>query len=136
MLEFTVGTMKIIPFNVKHDCNQPFGFLVKSLITGKKLVYIVDSGVIWFDFKGVTHWLVEANHYEKGLENSDLEEVVKKRIAENHMSFERLSEFLSDSDLSNTEEIHLLHLSNGNSNEQKFVLELQRQTGVPVYVHK
>ena len=134
-LQFQVGTFKIFPFNVAHDANQPFGFMVKSTYSGKKLIYVVDSGVIYFDFKGVTHWLVEANHYEEGIKNADLDERVKERILRNHMSFEKLSTFLSTSDLSKTEQIHLLHLSDGNSNERKFVQDLQRQTGVPVYVH-
>lgn len=134
-LEFQLGSYKVVPFNVKHDVVQPFGYMVKSMFTGKKLIYVVDSSIIYFDFKGVTHWLVEANHYEDGLKKADLDERVKKRILENHMSFESLSTFLSTSDLSKTEQIHLLHLSNANSNEHKFVQDLQRQTGVPVYVH-
>jgi phosphoribosyl 1,2-cyclic phosphodiesterase len=134
-LSFEVGTFKIIPFNVKHDANQPFGYMGKSRETNKRFVYIVDSGVVYFDFKGITHWLLEANHYEAGIKNADLDERVKERILRNHMSFERLSQFMKESDLSKTEQIHLLHLSNGNSNERKFVQDLQRQTGVPVYVH-
>ena len=134
-LEFHVGSFKIVPFNVRHDANQPFGFMGKSMRTGKSFVYIVDSGVIYFNFKGITHWLLEANHYEKGIENSDLDDRVKKRILNNHMSFESLSEFMSNADLSKTEQIHLLHLSNRTSNERKFIKDLQRQTGVPVYVH-
>jgi phosphoribosyl 1,2-cyclic phosphodiesterase len=134
-VDFKIGTFVISPFNVKHDANQPFGYMGKSNATNKRFVYIVDSGVIYFNFKGITHWLLEANHYEVGIKNADLDERVKERILRNHMSFERLSQFMKESDLSKTEQIHLLHLSNGNSNERKFVQDLQRQTGVPVYVH-
>ena len=135
MLEFQVGTFKIIPFNVRHDVSQPFGYLLKSMITGKKAVYIVDSSVVYFDFKGISYWLLEANYELESLLALELDERVKKRIIANHMSIGSMSKFLMDSDLSNTEEIHLLHLSNANSNENDFVNRIQAQTGIPVYAH-
>lgn len=135
-VSFDVGTLKVLPFNLRHDTPEPLGFMIKSTLTGKKCVYIVDSAIITFGFKGVTHWLLEANHFEAGLENSSLDDIVKERIRNNHMSFENLQKFLATSDMSKSEAIHLLHLSNGNSNEKLFTQKLQQQYGVPVYCHK
>jgi len=132
---FRIDSFLIMPFNVRHDTPEPLGFMIKSEETGKKLVYIVDSAIVDFSFNGITHWLLEANHYREGLENSDLDDIVKQRIANNHMSFENLQRFLSTSDMSKTEEIHLLHLSKGNSHEKLFQQTLQQQYGVPVYCH-
>lgn len=134
-LPFQVATFRVMPFNAKHDCRQPFGYLIESLITNERLVYAVDTGEMWFVFDKVTHYLIEANHYEKGLKNSDLDEKVKERIANNHLSFEKLLKYFQDSDLSHTKQIHLLHLSAGNSNQKQFVQDLQAEYGIPVFVH-
>ena len=131
----SIGSFRIMPFNVNHDTPEPLGYYGVSTETNKRFVYIVDSAIINFGFKGVTHWLLEANHYREGLENSTLDDIVKQRIANNHMSFENLKTFLATSDMKSTEQIHLLHLSNGNSNEKLFQQELQQQYGVPVYCH-
>lgn len=132
---FTIGSFRVMPFSVRHDAAEPLGFVFQSESTDKKGIYVVDSGIIEWYFEGVTHWLIEANHYEAGLANADLDERIKQRIERNHMSFEKVKTFLNTSDLSKTEEIHLLHLSNGNSNEARFVSDIQKMTGVPVYVH-
>lgn len=124
----------ILPFNVKHDAAEPLGFLIQSKTTGEKLVYIVDSAYVAYDFTGVTHWLVEANYHEAGLEASELHPAVIRRIRSSHMSLENLQKFFAGCDLSTAKEIHLLHLSDNHSDEELFVQEIQRQTGVPTYV--
>lgn len=134
-LSFTEGSFEVLPFNVKHDVQQPFGYLIRSHETGEHLVYAVDTGRMWFTFMGVTHFLIEANHCADTLWESDIDEKLKERIANNHLSFQRLSQYLRDTDLSKAKEIHLLHLSNANSNEKQFVRDLQREFGLPVYVH-
>lgn len=134
-LSFQEGTLEVLPFNVKHDVQQPFGFLIRSHETGERLVYAVDTGRMWFTFQGVTHFLIEANHCEDVLKKQDMDEKLKERIANNHLSFQKLSQYLRDTDLSKAKEIHLLHLSNANSNEKQFVRDLQREFALPVYAH-
>lgn len=128
-----IGSWKVLPFDVVHDSAEPMGFLVQSEATGEKLVYIVDSGLVQYNFQGVTHWLLECNYSEPLLEAGPYEEPLKDRVRQNHFSFEDLKTFLGDSDLSETDEIYLLHLSDANSDEQAFKQEVQKLTGVPVY---
>ena len=128
-----IGTWTVLPFNVEHDVAEPLGFLIQSNVTGKKAVYIVDSGFVEYDFSGVSHWIIEANYSEQLLHESDDKEWLKDRIRRNHFSLDDLKRFFRDSDLSQTEEIHLVHLSNRNSHEELFKQEIQRQTGCPVY---
>lgn len=133
LVELQIGTWKVLPFNVIHDAAEPMGFFFESIKTGKRGVYIVDSAYVDFDFPKVTHWLIEANYQEELLESGPYEEYLKDRVRQNHFSLENLKVFLRTSDLSQTEEIWLLHLSDSNSDEAVFVEEIQSLTGVPTY---
>lgn len=50
------------------------------------------------------------------------------------MSLEHLKDMLNANDLSNLQQIFLLHLSDNNSDEQQIKTEIERLTGVEVYV--
>ncbi|MDZ7658037.1 MBL fold metallo-hydrolase [Fodinibius sp.] len=128
-----IGTWIVMPFLVEHDAEEPMGFLFQSKETGKKGVYIADSAYVNYNFSGVTHWILEANYADHILETSEDEEWLKDRIRQSHFSFDDLKKFFRDSDLSQTEEIHLVHLSSRNSDEQLFKNEIQKLTGAPVY---
>ena len=131
--QIEIGSWVVLPFRLNHDVAEPMGFLFASRKTNDKGVYIIDSGYVEYDFTGITHWLVEANYSEELLASSTDHPALKKRIRANHFSLDDLSTFLKTSDLSGTEEIHLLHLSSRNSDEEAFKAHIQRLTGVPVY---
>lgn len=50
-----------------------------------------------------------------------------------HIGLDTTIEFLKANDLSKTEAILLMHLSDGNSNEKQFVDIIRKQTGIPTY---
>ena len=131
--QFEAGSWIVVPFDVIHDSAEPMGFLFQSTATGEKGVYIVDSGLVGYNFSGVTHWLLECNYSERLLEDGPYEDYLKDRVRRNHFSLEDLKTFLGDSDLSETEEIYLLHLSSANADEELFKKYIQRLTGKPVY---
>ncbi|MHB8928914.1 MAG: MBL fold metallo-hydrolase, partial [Bacillota bacterium] len=58
----------------------------------------------------------------------------KNRVIKNHMSIERALDMLRANDLGQVREIHLLHLSDGNSDAEAFRRQVQELTGKPVYV--
>lgn len=136
---FKVGTFIIKAFDVVHDDPEPLGYLMLSKITGEKLLWFSDTGLLPRPFAGVTHIIVECNHGDFELRRSVSEGIITpelaKRIAKYHMSVERLVIFLKACDLSRLKEVHLAHLSDNNSDEVRFRREIQRVTGVPVYVH-
>lgn len=125
---------KILPFDVQHDAAEPLGFLCQSKNTGEKLVYIVDSQIVDYSFKGVTHWILEANYDEDLLAEGDYKPWLKDRVRRSHFSLQNLKDFLATSDLSKTKEIHLVHLSDSNSDAKAFEQEIQQLTGCPVYI--
>lgn len=131
--QFKTDSWIVMPFDVEHDVEEPLGFLCESRNSGTKFVYIVDSFIVDYDFTGVTHWLVECNYSDDLLERGNYEEFVKERVRRSHLSLDSLKALLTTSDLSKTEEIWLLHMSDANSDEARFISEIQAVTGIPVY---
>lgn len=139
MKEVIVGSFMIMGFGVKHDAAEPLGYLIYSRNTLEKAVYFVDTAYVKEKFNGIHYFIVECNHGEQELRDSVDRGVIAPelaaRIAKNHFSLERLLKFLKANDLSQVKEIHLVHLSDNNSNEERFKREVQRLTGVDVYIH-
>lgn len=123
----------ILAFDVKHDAAAPLGFLLMSP-TNKIVLYATDTYYLEYKFTGVTHYLVECNYSENLLQkNAGIHEDVKSRIRTSHFELENVKEFFKAQDLSKTEKIYLLHLSDENSDEKLFVNEIEKVTGKPVY---
>lgn len=130
---FTVGSWAILPFDTVHDVPN-MGFLLANK-AGEKLIYLTDTPYCKYTFSGLTHILVEANYSIDMLkENKDLDPEVKKRVIRNHFSLENVKKFLQANDLGKVQEIWLLHLSEQNSCEKRFKVEVQKITGKPTYI--
>jgi phosphoribosyl 1,2-cyclic phosphodiesterase len=128
---FTVGTLQILPFDTQHDCADPLGFLIYSTLTGEKLLFATDTYYVKYRFSGLTHLMIECNWSEKTL---DPDCAYLPRLRKSHFSLENVIEFLNANDLSRVEEIHLLHLSENNSDADFFKEEIQKLTGKIVYI--
>ncbi|MCT8138615.1 MBL fold metallo-hydrolase [Anaerobacillus sp. CMMVII] len=135
--QFKLGTWTILPFEVEHDVSEPMGFLFANEV-GDKLLFATDTYYIKYKFKGLSHIMIECN-YSLDILNQNIEvgrvpKIMKKRLLRSHFSLENVKEFLKANDLSKVQEIHLLHLSDNNSDEQRFKQEIQALTGKLVYV--
>lgn len=135
--QFKLGTWTILPFDVQHDVSEPFGFLLAN-DAGDKLLFATDTYYIRYRFSGLTHLMVECNYSEKilyeNVESGRVHKTLRKRIMSSHFSLENVLEFLKANDLSKVQEIHLLHLSSSNSDEEMFKKAVQQQTGKLVFV--
>lgn len=136
--EITVGTFKVLPFDVEHDAPEPLGFLFASTATGEKLLYFTDTYFVRYRFNGLTHIMAECNYTQDGIDRSIAAGYIPvemvPRLVKAHMSLEHLFEMLKANDLRQVRQIYLLHLSANNSEEQRMKEEVQRQTGAEVYV--
>ncbi|PIC65366.1 MBL fold metallo-hydrolase [Sporosarcina sp. P13] len=134
---FKIGTWTVLPFDVQHDAAEPLGFLIANQ-DGDKLLFATDTYYIKYKFSGLTHLMIECNYSQKILENNvengRIPEFLKNRVMQSHFSLENLLVFLNSNDLSRVQEIHLLHLSDSNSNEIEFKHAVQVATGKLVYV--
>lgn len=134
--QFTLGTWQILPFDVVHDAAEPVGYLMAS---GKdKLLFLTDTMYCRYKFQGVTHYMVECNYsldiLRANVDNGTITSDLKNRIIKSHMSLDTVRDFFKANDLSRTEEIHLIHLSDDNSHAERFKKEVQAITGKPVYI--
>ncbi len=134
---FQIGTWMILPFDVEHDVNEPTGYLLVNS-EGEKLLFATDTFYIKYKFTGLTHLLLECNYsldiLNENIASGRVHKGMKKRLIRSHFSLENVKEFLKANDLSKVQEIHLLHLSDSNSDEVLFKKEIQELTGKVVYI--
>jgi phosphoribosyl 1,2-cyclic phosphodiesterase len=130
----TIKGWAVRPFALEHDV-PCLGFFIEQ--SGERLLFIPDTGYVRNRFQGVNIVAIECNHLEEKLSenilNGSLPAVVGHRIRRNHLSLERFITMLKSNNLSRCRQIHLLHLSDGNSDERKMILEVQKATGIPTY---
>lgn len=135
--QIKLGTWSILPFDVEHDGEDPLGFLLANE-AGDKLLFATDTYYIKYKFKGLTHIMIECNYsldiLNENIAAGGIPKMMKKRLLRSHFSLENVKEFLKANDLSYVREIHLMHLSDTNSDEERFKREVQELTGKVVYV--
>jgi phosphoribosyl 1,2-cyclic phosphodiesterase len=136
--EFRIGSFAILPFDVQHDAKEPLGYLITSAATGEKLLYFTDSFYLKYRFDGLTHIMGECNYavdiVENNIRNGLIPAELAVRLMKSHLSLEHFLGFLRSNDLRQIKQIYLLHLSDNNSDAERFKREVQRMTGVEVYV--
>lgn len=132
-----IGVFTVLPFELEHDVPN-VGYLITD--GEEKLLYITDTYYCKYTFKGVHHILVECNHSYKILNKKVPDGVLLKhrmeRLIQSHFALENVIKFLQSMDLTVCKAIHLIHLSNENSNEKEFKQAVQVATGKLVIVHK
>jgi phosphoribosyl 1,2-cyclic phosphodiesterase len=135
--QFEIGTWTIMPFEIEHDAAEPLGFLLVNG-AGDKLLYVTDTYYVRYRFTGLTHVMIECNYsrdiLDANIRAGRVPEVLKKRLMRSHMSLETVMDMLRANDLSKVQEIWLLHLSDSNSDAERFKREIQAVTGKPVYI--
>lgn len=135
--QFKIGDFTILPFETEHDAAEPLGFLIQHKDMGK-LLFITDSYYCQYKFTGLNHIMAECNYssdiLQGNIERNLIHPVLAGRLLKSHFSLENVKEFLKQTDLKSVRDITLLHLSEGNSNAERFKEEIERLTGVPTYV--
>jgi len=130
-----IGEWVVLPFDLHHDV-PTHGFLIGGL-DFEKLLFVPDTSYIRNRFEGVSIIAIECNYVadklSHNIQSGSIPKAVGRRVRRNHMELNTVKNFLLANDLSMCREIHLLHLSAGNSDEKLMVSEIQQITGVPVY---
>jgi phosphoribosyl 1,2-cyclic phosphodiesterase len=132
---YILGGFKVVPFPAVHDV-ECAGFIINHADCGR-IMFLTDSCRCDYTFAGLNHVLIECNYHTKKLIDNINAGIVfasqRERLTVTHMELSTCKEYLGDSDLSEVQNIVLLHLSNDNSDETLFVSEIQKLTGKPVY---
>lgn len=136
--QFQLGTWNVLPFETVHEgeIGDTLGFLLAS--GAERLLFLTDTCYSPVRFSGLTHVAIECNYagdiLDSNVRAGDVNPGLRRRIARSHMSLSTVKEMLLANDLSRVREIWLLHLSDGNSDAERFRREVQEATGKPVYV--
>jgi phosphoribosyl 1,2-cyclic phosphodiesterase len=131
---YKVGRFKVIPFEVIHDVPCA-GYIVDHPESGK-VMFITDTYACKYRFTGLSHILIEANYADDILTENIVEgrvpQAMRQRLLTSHMEIEATKNILITTDLKRVRNIVLIHLSDGNSNERRFVEECKAVTGKKV----
>lgn len=123
-------------FYVEHDV--PNLGIALTYPNGNKLVYITDTMYCKYTFSNITHWMIECNYakdiLDANVESGRVDASLRNRIVKSHMELETVKNMLRANDLSKTEVIYLMHLSDSNSDEARFKREIQELTGKEVRI--
>jgi len=138
--QFIIEDFIILGFPTEHDCPGSLGFLIQYNPTGEKTLFLTDSYYSKYRFKNLSYVMIECNYckdiLDANIEAGLIDEGMKRRLLESHMSLENCKNFLSANNLSKCRNIILLHLSEGNSNKTRMKQEISELTGINTVVAK
>jgi len=135
---FKMGNFKILPFSVIHDvpCHA---FLLDHPKSGKVL-FMTDTFMSEHTIPGLNHIILEANYsddiLEQNIRNGSVHPSMRPRLMQTHMEISTTINILKANDLTKVINIVLCHLSNGNSDEGRFIREVREATGKQVFAAK
>lgn len=131
-----IGSYKVMPFNVHHDCAEPFGFIINHPECGNTL-FLTDTKYSDYPFKNLNNIIIEANYCKDIIDRKVKEgmiELLRNRILKSHMSIQTCIETLQANNLEAVNNIILIHLSNSNSNQAEFKDKVEKVTGKTVHI--
>ena len=131
---YTLGNFKLIFFELSHDI-YCLGCHVFHPSSGN-ILFITDTYMVENVFKNINHVMIEINYADDILIGNIIKGVlpalIKHRLMNSHMELESAKLFLKSIYNKELRNILLLHLSNGNSSEERFVREITEELGVNV----
>lgn len=131
-----IGSFKVLPLKAEHDAKEPLMFVI--MVGSEALLFATDTCYIPYRLPGITHVMLECN-YDMDIINDNVAigSIDKGRRARTlfaHMNLDTAKNVFVANNWTNLKRIILIHLSNANSDELKFIAEIEKITGVPVEV--
>ncbi len=132
--EFQLGGFRIKNFDVKHDAAAPSGFLIQHKECGTVL-FLTDTYYCPYTFPGLNNIIIEANYSMEIIQKKLYDKAfLKNRVLQSHMNLDTCIKTLQANDLSQVNNIVLIHLSDSNSNEKTFQEKVSNATSANVTV--
>ena len=132
---YRFGNFKVFPFNSYHDV-PCVGYVIDHPTSGK-ILFLTDSCACDYRFKDLCHILIECNYSHEKLIEAIREgrtlQSQRERLLRSHMELDTCKDILSTTDLTDVDNIVLIHISDNNADERFFVSEVERATGKAVY---
>ena len=126
-VKMRLGGFKVQAIPLFHSVEN-YGFVIEHEECGK-IVFCTDTYQIPYRFKGVQHYLVEANNeFDEMIDN--LCDNIKSRSHNNdHLELSDTIEFLKENYSSDLQSITLIHLSQTNIDAEKAVQKAKDELG-------
>lgn len=126
-VKMRVGGFKVQAIPLVHSV-ECYGYIIEHEECGK-IIFCTDTNQIPYRFKGVQHYLVEANNeFDEMIEN--LCDNIQSRSHNNdHMELSDTIEFLKENYSSNLQSVTLIHLSQTNIDADKAVQRVKDELG-------
>jgi ribonuclease BN (tRNA processing enzyme) len=132
---YKLGEFRIYAIEVKHDV-PCLAYIITHPDMGK-LLFLTDTITLDVLIPKLNHVMIEANYaddiVDRNIESGRMPASMRPRLLASHMEIEQTKAILAENDLSQVDNIVLIHLSDGNSDEERFVREVKEMTGKPVY---
>lgn len=128
-----IGPFTIVPFDTQHDVSEPCGFLIHHPESGN-ILFLTDTTYCKYQFENLNHIIIETNYSEDIINESDDPDFLKNRIIKSHMSIESAITMLKKYDLSNCNNIILIHLSDRNADANVFKNKMIGNFGIETNV--
>lgn len=137
MGKYSIGGFSVMPFPTIHDAAEPVGFLIHHEKCGLVL-FLTDTAYSEYKFQGLNNIIVEANYdmriIKKRMDRDSNLSFLKDRVINSHLNIDNCLNLLKANDLSEVNNIVLIHLSDGNSDEADFKRRVEESTGKNVSV--
>lgn len=128
----------ILPFEAVHDVAEPVSYFIKTKDDKESLVFVTDTAYLKYKIPECDVLMIECNYVnsviDEKVRQGKIDLNLRNRIVKNHLSLESLVEALKSAYLFKLKKIYLLHLSDGNSDEELIKKTVQEATGVEVGV--
>ena len=129
------NSWQVSAFHIDHDAVVPLGFIIENSGIGHPVLFITDTYKLRWNLKAKFKTvIIEANYCENIAERrrkSKGNGFVEGRRLKNHMSFQTALKTLRKLDLSECENIVLIHLSDGLTDETRFERVISESFGIP-----
>nr|DAG52237.1 MAG TPA: hypothetical protein [Caudoviricetes sp.] len=103
-----------------------YGFLITHKEMGKML-YITDTELIKWRFKGINHILLGTN-YDKDLVNVDNQSKAN-HVFRGHLSIDTACEFVKSNNSNDLQNVIMCHLSSKNADKELFIEKMKKVAG-------
>lgn len=134
--QFKIGTWTVLPLDGIHNISV-LGFLIMNK-QGERLLFLIDTAYCKYRFKNLNYIMIGINYckdiLKKNIKDGRLNPALGRRIMQSHLSLSTALEFFKAQDLSQVQEIHILHCSEMNADKNRIKEAVQRQTAKLVIV--
>lgn len=136
LVKYQAGRFTILPFPAHHDV-PCVGYVISHPDMGN-LMFLTDSFMCEYSFKGLSHIMLECNYTDRALEyaieNGQTQLWERRRLMTTHMELQTTKRVLLNQDLAVVNTITLIHMSERNGDQKEITAELAGISGKPIVI--